>query len=128
MKLTKQQMEALASKFQNELKTKAEQKAKKIESEKGLTLKPDFDKACKLLKENDFLKKVEFKLNNSNYSASIDRTTTFNSFLQKWDVKSYLKTNSNYPSKSDIIQDIILATIDASSVEEIMKSLNKKYK
>lgn len=130
MKLNNQQVEALASKFQQELKSKEDKEIQKTKETKLKSLKADFDKAQDILKRYSFLTEINYCLNGKGWEVAIKRKDTFNTFSDSWTVGNFLKDsiNSKIPSITEIKNEIILATIDATSIEEIMNNLKKKFK
>ena len=127
IKLNKQQINALANKFYNEKKNDIDKLNKEALNKSIVEYKPLFEKAQKVLKQNDFLRSVEVKLNNG-YDTAITSSTTFKTFSEKWDVINSFKPKTIKLSLNNIENDIILATIDSISVDEIINSLKTKYK
>lgn len=128
MKLNKQQINALASKFYNELKEDYNRVNNVFRNEQLKKFKPDYEKGIKLLKNNLFLKSIYIEISND-YSAELKKDYTFKDFTDSYWVRNSLKDiERNIPSIETITNDIILATIDSTSVDEIMKNLKQKYK
>jgi len=128
MKLNKQQIEALASKFYNELITEYNKINEVFRNEQLKKFKPDYEKGIKLLKNNLFLKSIYIEISND-YSAELKKDYTFKDFTDSYWIRNSLKDiERNIPSIETITNDIILATIDSTSVDEIMKNLKQKYK
>lgn len=130
MKLNNTQINALAQSFRNELIENREEKINKLREEKLKSFKTDFDKAQDILKRYSFLTEVSYYLNGKNYEVTVKRTNTFKSFSESWTVNNFLRDiiKSKIPDLNTIKNEIILSTIDASSVEDIMKNLKKKFK
>ncbi len=55
------------------------------------------------------------------------RTDTFEDYCEDWSFEKVIKISEKQISKNDIKNDIILATIDSTSVDDIMKILKTKY-
>lgn len=128
MKLNKQQINALASKFYNELITQHNKLNEVFKEEQLKKFKPDYEKGIKLLKNNLFLKSIYIEISND-YSAELKKDYTFKDFTDSYWIRNSLKDiERNIPSIETITNDIILATIDSTSVDEIMKNLKQKYK
>jgi hypothetical protein len=128
MKLTGTQINALARSFYEKLEEKNKKEhSKKIEQEK-LKHKDLYNNCMSILKKNDFLKELNTNITFGKVSTSltIRRNSTFNSIFDNYAFRNAFE--KNLPSIESIKQDIILATIDSKSVEDIMNSLNKKYK
>lgn len=128
MKLNKQQINALASKFYNELITEYNRVNEIFKKEQLKKFKPDYEKGVKLLKDNPFLNSIN--INVSNYAIQLSRKTSFENYINNYSFRTYLikGIERDIPTKRDIENDIILATIDSTSVDEIMKILKQKYK
>ncbi len=128
MKLNKQQINALASKFYNELKEDYNKVNNVFKEEQLKKFKPDYEKGIKLLKNNLFLKSIDIEIPDDK-SAELKKDYTFKDFTDSYWVRNSLKDiERNIPSIETITNDIILATIDSTSVDEIMKNLKQKYK
>ena len=128
MKLNKQQIEALASKFYNELITQYNKLNEVFRNEQLKKFKPDYEKGIKLLKNNSFLQSIHIKINDTGL-VELKINNTFKDFTNHYWFRNSIKNiERNIPSKETITNDIILATIDSTSVDEIMKNLKQKYK
>lgn len=128
MKLNKQQINALANKFHNELKSEYNKINEVFKNEQLKKFKPDYEKGIKLLKDNSFLEAININLSNSD-AVQLCRKDTFDDYISKYNFKNVIKSiKRNIPCVETIINDIILATIDSTSVDEIMKTLKQKYK
>lgn len=129
MKLTNQQIDALAQKFCNDYLQENLKVSKKQEKKIKQSFKPFYDKGVKILEANsNILNSITLKM--FTITSELKLSMTFESFTKNWSIKSYIesKLKTKKLDKSEIRQDIILATIDNSSIEEIMKTLTKKYK
>lgn len=129
MKLTNQQIDALAQKFCNDYLQENLKVSKKQEQKIKQSFKPFYDKGVKILEANsNILNSITLKM--FTITSELKLSMTFESFTKNWSIKSYIesKLKTKKLDKSEIRQDIILATIDNSSIEEIMKTLTKKYK
>lgn len=128
MKLNKQQINALASKFYNELKEDYNKVNNVFKEEQLKKFKPDYEKGVRLMKNNSFLKSIEINISDK-YSVKLERNDNFDDYISKYNFKNVIKNiERKIPSIETIINDIILATIDSTSVDEIMKNLKQKYK
>lgn len=126
MKLTKQQIHALANKFRSEL-VEAINKNQEAEKENIYKkYKPLFIKVKKILANTKEINEINIKLT-KNRSSSITRQCEENNWISSYVMDDLLK-KSSIPYIEDVTNDIILATIDAQSVEDIMKTLKQKYK
>jgi len=91
-------------------------------------VKHDIEKGIKLLKNNSFLNSIKVYINDKNF-VYLDKNYSFEEFLDDYSFSNIIKNiKKEVPSKKDIVNDIILATIDSTSVDEIMKNLKLKYK
>jgi hypothetical protein len=128
MKLNKQQINALASKFYNELKEDYNKVNNVFKEEQLKKFKPDYEKGVRLMKNNSFLESIEINISDK-YSVKLERNDNFDDYISKYNFKNVIKNiERKIPSIETIINDIILATIDSTSVDEIMKNLKQKYK
>jgi len=128
MKLNKQQINALASKFYNEFITEYDKVNEVFKNEQLKKFKPDYEKGIKLLKNNAWLNSININISET-YVAQLDKNNTFEDFSNNYRFKYILKNiTRKIPSIAEITSDIILATIDSTSVDEIMKNLKQKYK
>lgn len=127
MKLNKTQINALAVSFKKEIDIKLEKeylKAQELQMKSFCCL---YDKGIKLLKDNNFLSEITINISKKrNGNVCLNRKNTLKSWINNWGFKQLLETDSI--SIKDIEQDIILATIDSQSIEDIMKVLKNKYK
>ena len=127
MKLNKQQIHALASKFYNELITEYNKINEVFKNEQLKKFKPDYEKGIKLLKNNPFLNSINIDV--SNYAIQLGKKDSFEDYTDSYYFRNVIKDiKRNTPSKETIINDIILATIDSTCVDEIMEKLKQKYK
>jgi hypothetical protein len=127
MNLNKTQIDALSDKFYNEITSKNEE-SNKLKRDKQLEkFRPNYLKGIKLLKDNSWLSSIDINISKSE-SVTLNSEESFEDYTSSWEFNSLIKDIDSEISKSDIKNDIILATIDSTSVEEIMNSLNKKYK
>lgn len=128
MKLNKQQINALASKFYNELKEDYNKVNNVFKEEQLKKFKPDYEKGVRLMKNNSFLESIEINISDK-YSVKLERNDNFDDYISKYNFKNVIKNiERKIPSIETIINDIILATIDSTSTDEIMKNLKQKYK
>lgn len=129
-KLTNQQITALANKFYNEAKAKQELKNEAKKKELQKEYKPLYDKGIQLLKDNSTLIiEIGIVLDKFN-SVSLNLNQTFDKWVDGYTIKSKIKDKLKEKTLNvdTIKEDIVLATIDSNSVEDIMNILNKKYK
>ena len=128
MKLNNQQINALASKFFNELQLLNFEKNKKAREVEIENYRKIYDKAFSLFKENKFLESICIIITNK-VSIAMSRNTSFQKFTENYKFSALLKSKTTLKTTvDDIKNDIILATIDTSSIDEIMEVLTKKYK
>ena len=130
MKLNNQQITALAGKFYSELVEKTEKIKKEERTKLTEQFRANYNKGIKLLEKNDFVDNINISISKSK-TATLTRNKSFESYINDWSIKNHLNEQigvGKEPSVSNIKEDIILATIDTSSVEEIMKVLKEKYK
>lgn len=126
MKLDKKQINALAQSFYKEIQDKIE-KANKDSREKQLEkFRPYYDKGIQILKNNKFIESIFINIGNG-YSVELKSTNSFDEFTDDYSFDYVIKKRNN-AIVSDIENDIILATIDAKSVDDITKILKNKYK
>lgn len=128
MKLTKNQIDALANKFYNEIKIELDKKHQ-IEKDKKLEqYREVYDKSIKILKDNNFINNISInlKIGKNTHNISLYPKYTFNDFTDNYTFNRLCKDNEI--SISQIKEDIILATIDSASLDDIMKKLSIKYK
>ena len=128
MKLNKQQLNALAKEYYNELKENYNKINKVFKEEQLKKFKPDYEKGIRLIKNNSFLESIEINISDK-YCVKLDRNDNFNDYISKYNFRNVIKNiERNIPSEETIINDIILSTINSTSVDEIMKNLKNKYK
>lgn len=128
MKLTKNQIDALANKFYNEIKIELDKKHQ-IEKDKKLEqYREIYDKSIKILKDNNFINNISIslKIGKNTHNISLYSKYTFNDFTDNYIFNRLCKDDEI--SISQIKEDIILATIDSASLDDIMKKLSIKYK
>lgn len=129
MKLTNQQINALANSFYNEIietqKLKNEAKKKQLLEE----YRPYYKSGVVILKNNPILKSIEIKIN-KNITLKLEPEETFESFVTNWNLDNIIarKLKEKTLNVDSIKQDIILATINTQSIEDITKILKVKYK
>jgi len=128
MKLTKNQIDALANKFYNEIKIELDKKLQIKKDEKLKEYKEVYDKSIKVLKDNTFINNViiNIKIGKNTNNITLYPKDTFKDFINNYIFNRLV--NDDKISISQIRQDIILATIDSASLDDIMKKLSNKYK
>lgn len=128
MKLNNQQITALADKFRQEL-IKNKEVFEKEEIEKYyLSKKLLFNASIKILEKNPFLNKVEVKLEKG-YSNSINKDSKYNNWISTYNMaNNLLGLKISVPTIEELKTNIVLATIESDSVEEIMGILKTKFK
>ncbi len=129
-KLTNQQITALANKFYNEAKEKQELKNEAKKKELQKEYKPLYDKGIQILKDNSTLiRQIDIILNKDN-SIYLNLKQTFDQWVNNYTINTLIKNKLKEKTLNvdTIKEDIVLATIDSNSVEDIMNILNKKYK
>lgn len=125
MKLDKRQINALATNFYKEFKVKLDKTNKENKLKSLEKFRVDYNKGIKLLKDNKFLHSININIDQNN-SVSLDKNKSFERYTNNYTFNDLLDENIKI-SISDIESDIILATIDSKSVEDIMKVLKSKY-
>lgn len=126
MNLNKTQIQTLAAKFYNELKVKLDKENEvnfKLQIE---TFRSDYNKGIKILEKNSFIKEFDIVISKS-HVAVLKRDMTFEQYSSNYSFRYVIKDKKEI-TQSEIQSDIILATIDSQSVEDIMKVLTNKYK
>lgn len=129
-KLTNQQITALANKFYNEAKAKQELKNEAKKKELQKEYKPLYDKGIQLLKDNsDLLYRVVINVGKE-YTIGLQKNEKFDDWVDNYTIDRLIKDKLKEKTLNvnTIKEDIVLATIDSNSVEDIMNILNKKYK
>jgi len=126
MNLNKTQIQALATKFYNEISAKIDKENAINFKSKLETFRADYNKGIKILDKNPFIKNIDINID-STHIAELKRNMTFEHYSTNYNFKYVIKDKKEI-KKSDIESDIILATIDSQSVEDIMKVLTNKYK
>lgn len=129
-KLTNQQITALANKFYNEAKAKQELKNETKKKELQKEYKPLYDKGIQLLKDNSsLLYKIHIYVNKTD-CVGLQINDKFDNWVDNWTINALIKNKLKEKTLSvdTIKEDIVLATIDSNSIEDIMNILNKKYK
>lgn len=129
-KLTNQQITALANKFYNEAKAKQELKNEAKKKELQKEYKPLYDKGIKLLKDNSTLiGEVSIILDKFN-STSLNLNQTFDKWINNYTINRLIKNKLKEKTLNvdTIKEDIVLATIDSQSIEDILNILKTKYK
>lgn len=130
-KLTNQQITALANKFYNEAKAKQELKNEAKKKELQKEYKPLYDKGIQLLKDNSILiKSINVIVSKNGNTTSLSVKETFDKWVDCYQIRIEIKNKLKEKTLNvdTIKEDIVLATIDSNSVEDIMNILNKKYK
>lgn len=129
-KLTNQQITALANKFYNEAKAKQELKNEAKKKELQKEYKPLYDKGIQLLKDNsDLLHKVVINVGKE-HTIGLQKNEKFDDWVDNYTIERLIKDKLKEKTLNldTIKEDVVLATIDSNSVEDIMNILNKKYK
>jgi hypothetical protein len=127
MKLNNNQINALASDFYKKLDdkyTEANQKARKIELEK---FRSDYNKGIKFLKANTFINNLSIKISD-NYTALLQINMSFEEYTKSHTFNYVIETKKVSIGLESIKRDIILSTIDAKSLDDIIEKLEEKYK
>ena len=126
MNLNKTQIEALTDKFYSEIKDKYNE----INSKKRIAqlekYRPNYEKGIKLLKENSWLTSIDITVKKDE-SVNLELNYSFEDYTNDYLFTRLLEDNKEI-SKNGIKNDIILATIDSTSIDDIMNTLKKKYK
>jgi len=129
MKLTKQQIDALASKVYQELSAKISKENDILRVKEKEKYKPLYEKTIKHLKENPFISSVYVKLDKSYISGAIKINTSFNEFSNNWTLNKLLESKlKKNILLDDIRRDITIATISSENLQDIENILKKKYK
>lgn len=127
MKLNTIQINALAKKFYDEKQKeydKANDEYKKKQLEK---YRENYNKGMKILKDNPFINYITINVSRTDY-ATLQRNWSFEQYTNNYNIiHNFTKKNQSL-SLIDIKNDIVIATIDAKSTEEIMNNLKLKYK
>jgi hypothetical protein len=127
MNLNKTQIEALADSFRTTLLVNRKAVIDKEKEKIILKYKSLFEKSIELLKNNKFITQVRVNLDKG-YTTEINLEDTLANFISDYTLNNLVKTDIEIPTLSSLKNDIILATIDSTSVEEIMNTLKLKYK
>lgn len=127
MKLNNAQITALADSFYNEIKAKQEEACKQHRAKQLEKFRPLFDAGHQILKDNSFLKSISIDLGKG-YSEGLSKNEKFEDWVDCYNIRQVVDKPIKNININTIKQTIILATIDASSVEDIMKTLKQKYK
>lgn len=129
MKLTKQQIDALASKVYQELSAKISKENDILRVKEKEKYKPLYEKTIKHLKENPFISSIRVKLDKGYISCDTKTNTSFNDFLNHWSVNKMLESKlKKNILLDDIRRDITIATISSENLQDIENILKKKYK
>lgn len=127
MKLNNQQINALASKFFCELKEKYNEINEISRAEQVEKFRSNYNKGIDILNNNKFLASVEITISDD-YSITLNRNESFEEYLDCYRIRDLVKRKQVPVTIDTLKNDIILATIDTSSIDEIMEVLVKKYK
>jgi CTP:phosphocholine cytidylyltransferase-like protein len=128
MKLNNAQITALARKFKVEL-LENKKIIEKQEIEKYYkSKKPIFDSCIKLLQKNSFLTKVSVNLEKG-YEGSINKDSKHDNWISTYSItNNILDLKIKIPELDELKTEIVLATIDSQSIEDILNILKTKYK
>jgi hypothetical protein len=126
MKLDKRQINALATSFYKEIKTKLNKTNKENYSKSLEKFRANYNKGVKILNTNKFIKELEICIGVNHY-VDLKRNQSFENYTNAYSFRRMLEKDIDF-NISDIEQDIVLATIDSGSIEDIMKVLKTKYK
>jgi hypothetical protein len=125
MKLNKTQINVLANSLKKEIDIKLEKENLKAKELQRKSFSDLYEKGIKILKDNNILDTISLNVT-KNTTARLNRKNTLKSWMTEWSFRNLLKIKS--VSIKEIEEDIILATIDSQSIEDIMKVLRNKYK
>jgi len=126
MKLDKRQINALAQSFYKEIKSKLDKANKEKRSKQLEKFRADYDKGLELLKDNKYLSSININIS-SHSAVNLSRNKSFDNYTGNYSFNELLDKEVDI-KLSDTERDIVLATIDSSSVDDIMKFLKNKYK
>jgi hypothetical protein len=127
MKLNKEQVSAIAYEFYSKLKEENDKLNKKLIKDQEEKFRPDYNKGIKLLEKNDWLDSVDISVAPGR-SATVTKEKSFEKFLMDWDVQRLIETKGLDISLTDIKNSIVLATIEANNLDEVMEVLKNKFK
>jgi hypothetical protein len=132
MKLTNQQITALALKIQRDVEAKVKEHNDILTSQENFELwekkNPKYKQlykkaidACKeLLKEDEILNIRYYFTNVANYTDE----EVINNLETAWENSLNLKTK---PFLDDIKEELIIATIDCTGIDEVIERITNKY-
>jgi hypothetical protein len=126
MKLNKEQINAIAYEFYSKLEEENNKLNDKSIKEQQEKFRPSYNKGIKLLEKNDWLESIDIL--DQKIKISLSRGESFEDYLDNWNVRQVINHKSLTVSMKDIANAIILATIEANNLDEVMEVLKNKFK
>jgi hypothetical protein len=126
MKLNKEQINAIAYEFYSKLEEENNKLNDKSIKEQQEKFRPAYNKGIKLLEKNDWLESIDIL--DQKIKISLSRGESFEDYLDNWNVRQVINHKSLTVSMKDIANAIILATIEANNLDEVMEVLKNKFK
>jgi acetone carboxylase gamma subunit len=126
MKLNKEQINAIAYEFYSKLEEENRKLNEKLIKEQQEKFRPTYNKGIKLLEKNDWLESIDIL--DQKIKISLSRGESFEDYLDNWNVRQVINHKSLTVSMKDIANAIILATIEANNLDEVMEVLKNKFK